>query len=325
MSRDCRTPKLVFRPTATDWRFIYSHCVNAETPSSRCFGQPFPWCAFWAAELKGLFAGYVDAKQAQNILYYDDLMLYRAQMASDRALADDISNRFDHVMVDTNRLQFSILLALKPDGRSLTVVGDDAQSIYSFRAATVRNILKFPDHFALHAEVVTLEQNYRSTEPIPSQQTASSVLPKSASPRTSGLTGRPPESCSLRWFVTTRRARSRSACSPVGKKVPAEIASGSVPNLIAQCAARNRIDRTKYSVCEVRRTRIPRCGSYQGHAGPFATSSESARIRAIGSPAFAFCICLRASGRLRQNACSIMRSRHRIQLQCWSAAVRRRM
>jgi hypothetical protein len=107
--------------------------------------------------------------------------------------------------------------------------------------------------------------------------------------------------------------------------VPAEIASGSVPNLIAQCAARNRIDRAKYSVCEVRRTRIPRCGSYQGHAGPFATSSESARIRAIGSPAFAFCICLRASGRLRQNACSIMRSRHRIQLQCWSAAVRRRM
>jgi DNA helicase-2/ATP-dependent DNA helicase PcrA len=59
-------------------------------------------------------------------------------------LAADIGGRFDHVLVDeyqdTNRLQSSILLALKPDGRGLTVVGDDAQSIYSFRAATVRNI-----------------------------------------------------------------------------------------------------------------------------------------------------------------------------------------
>ena len=63
-------------------------------------------------------------------------------------------------------LQAAILLALKPDGRGLTVVGDDAQSIYSFRAATVRNILDFPGHFKPPARVVTLEQNYRSTQPI---------------------------------------------------------------------------------------------------------------------------------------------------------------
>jgi ATP-dependent DNA helicase UvrD/PcrA len=67
---------------------------------------------------------------------------------------------------DTNRLQASILLGLKPDGQGLTVVGDDAQSIYSFRAATVRNILDFPGHFDPPARVVTLEQNYRSTQPI---------------------------------------------------------------------------------------------------------------------------------------------------------------
>ena len=70
--------------------------------------------------------------------------------------------RFDHVLVDeyqdTNRLQAAILLALKPNGQGLTVVGDDAQSIYSFRAATVRNILDFPGHFTPRAEVVTLEQ-----------------------------------------------------------------------------------------------------------------------------------------------------------------------
>ena len=66
-------------------------------------------------------------------------------------IAHDVSSRFDHILVDeyqdTNRLQASILLALKPEGNGLTVVGDDAQSIYSFRAATVRNILDFPSHF----------------------------------------------------------------------------------------------------------------------------------------------------------------------------------
>ena len=91
-------------------------------------------------------------------------------MMSEPSLAADVGGRFDHVLVDeyqdTNRLQAAILLALKPDGRGLTVVGDDAQSIYSFRAATVRNILDFPEQFEPPAAVVTLERNYRSTEPI---------------------------------------------------------------------------------------------------------------------------------------------------------------
>jgi ATP-dependent DNA helicase UvrD/PcrA len=89
---------------------------------------------------------------------------------SDAAIADDVGGRFDHVLVDeyqdTNRLQSSVLLALKPGGRGLTVVGDDAQSIYSFRAATVRNILDFPEQFSPKAEIVTLDRNYRSTQPI---------------------------------------------------------------------------------------------------------------------------------------------------------------
>jgi DNA helicase-2/ATP-dependent DNA helicase PcrA len=67
---------------------------------------------------------------------------------------------------DTNRLQSSILLALKPGGRGLTVVGDDAQVIYSFRAATMRNILDFPGQFSPPAEIITLDRNYRSTQPI---------------------------------------------------------------------------------------------------------------------------------------------------------------
>ena len=83
------------------------------------------------------------------MLDYDDLLLYWAHAMSDPEIATNLRDRFDHVLVDeyqdTNRLQASILLALKPSGRGLTVVGDDAQSIYSFRAATVRNILDFPD------------------------------------------------------------------------------------------------------------------------------------------------------------------------------------
>ena len=86
------------------------------------------------------------------MLDYDDLLLYWSHHGR-RADASPpiLSGRFDHVLVDeyqdTNRLQASILLAMKPDGRGLTVVGDDAQSIYSFRGATVRNILDFPNHF----------------------------------------------------------------------------------------------------------------------------------------------------------------------------------
>ena len=130
----------------------------------------FKWCAAWSKELKELFAAYVEAKQRQNVLDYDDLLLYWAQMVADPAIAEDIGGRFDHVLVDeyqdTNRLQASILLALKRDGRGLTVVGDDAQAIYSFRAANVRNILDFPKHFDPPAEVVTLDRNYRSTQTI---------------------------------------------------------------------------------------------------------------------------------------------------------------
>src|SRR5215467_2183601 len=149
---------------------IYSRCVNAETAIEEVLGTSYPWCAAWARELRELFASYVEAKQRQNVLDYDDLLLYWAEMLSTPALAADIGGRFDHVLVDeyqdTNRLQSSVLLALKPAGRGLTVVGDDAQSIYSFRAAIVRNILDFPEQFSPRAEIVTLDRNYRSTQPI---------------------------------------------------------------------------------------------------------------------------------------------------------------
>jgi DNA helicase-2/ATP-dependent DNA helicase PcrA len=149
---------------------IYSRAVNAQAPLEEVLGACFPWCAMWEAELRALFAAYVAAKQQQCVLDYDDLLLYWSHMMAEPAIATDVGSRFDHVLVDeyqdTNALQASILLALKPNGDGLTVVGDDAQSIYSFRAASVRNILDFPGHFTPSAKIITLERNYRSTQPI---------------------------------------------------------------------------------------------------------------------------------------------------------------
>ncbi|WP_020180848.1 ATP-dependent helicase [Methylopila sp. M107] len=149
---------------------IYSRVVNAQVPLERALGDAFPWCAGWSEELGRLFGAYVDAKQRQGVLDYDDLLLYWAQMAGEPAIAEELGRRFDHVLVDeyqdTNRLQSAILIALKPAGAGVTVVGDDAQSIYSFRAATVRNILDFPGHFDPPARIVTLDRNYRSTQAI---------------------------------------------------------------------------------------------------------------------------------------------------------------
>jgi DNA helicase-2/ATP-dependent DNA helicase PcrA len=157
-------------PTKSTCLAIYSRAINSEMPLKTVLQEHFPWCAAWDVQLREMFAGYVEAKQAQGVLDYDDLLLYWAQTVSDPALAAHIGERFDHILVDeyqdTNRLQSSILLALKPDGAGLTVVGDDAQSIYAFRAATVRNILDFPNHFSPPAAIVTLDRNYRSTQPI---------------------------------------------------------------------------------------------------------------------------------------------------------------
>ncbi len=157
-------------PAAPTCLAIYSRVVNGSLPLADALAQAFPWCAPWEAQLRALFASYVEAKQAQNVLDYDDLLLYWAEMLASPSLAREVGARFDHVLVDeyqdTNLLQASILRALKPDGAGLTVVGDDAQSIYSFRAATIRNILDFPRAFGRPARVLTLERNYRSTQPI---------------------------------------------------------------------------------------------------------------------------------------------------------------
>jgi DNA helicase-2/ATP-dependent DNA helicase PcrA len=149
---------------------IYSAVVNTQAPLNDVLQASYPWCAQWEPELKQLFLRYVEAKQHQQVLDYDDLLLYWSRMVTDPGLAGEIGDRFSHILIDeyqdTNRLQAALVLAMKPDGRGLTVVGDDAQSIYAFRGATVRNILDFPGHFTPGAVQITLDRNYRSTQPI---------------------------------------------------------------------------------------------------------------------------------------------------------------
>ena len=148
---------------------IYSRSVNAGEPIDRTVETRFPWCQEFIKELKRLFQAYVDRKEAQQSLDYDDLLLFWSALLSDPEVNKDIRSRFDCALVDeyqdTNVLQADILKRLCPDGRGLTAVGDDAQSIYSFRGATVRNILDFPDQFP-GTTIVKLEENYRSTQPI---------------------------------------------------------------------------------------------------------------------------------------------------------------
>jgi DNA helicase II / ATP-dependent DNA helicase PcrA len=178
---------------------IHSRVINTQQPLDAVLHADYPWCKPHADALKTLMRRYMAAKQAQQVLDYDDLLLYWQQMMAHAAIAQRLSQAFDHVLVDeyqdTNRLQASLLAALKPDGRGLTVVGDDAQSIYAFRGATVENILQFPQRFDPPAHVVPLARNYRSTQAILTASNAVIALAEARFAKdmwTEGPAGEPP-------------------------------------------------------------------------------------------------------------------------------------
>jgi len=156
-------------PKKTTCLAIYSRCSSGNEPIETILQRFFPWCTEWQEEMQKLFGEYVVRKQKLNVLDFDDLLLYWNQCLTDANLSESMGGRFDHILVDeyqdTNPIQASILRGMRRIKPDITAVGDDAQSIYSFRAATVRNILDFPTHFP-GTTVVTLEQNYRSTRKI---------------------------------------------------------------------------------------------------------------------------------------------------------------
>lgn len=148
---------------------IYSRMVNAQEKLTDAVEAHFPWCAEDVDGIRQIFERYGQRKREHNVFDYDDLLMFWSALARTPGVGDTVADRFDHILVDeyqdTNPVQCQLLRAMRKRYSNVMAVGDDAQSIYSFRAATVRNILDFPKHFP-GTRVVTLEQNYRSTHPI---------------------------------------------------------------------------------------------------------------------------------------------------------------
>jgi DNA helicase-2/ATP-dependent DNA helicase PcrA len=153
-------------PRASTLASIYDRVVNTGERLPLVLDRWFPWCAGEIEGVRAVFEAYTVRKRERQLLDYDDLLLFWRALGAVPGLLEGM---FDHVLVDeyqdTNTLQADILALLRPAGQGLTVVGDDAQAIYGFRAASSRNILAFPDRFP-GTTVVRLEQNYRSTPPI---------------------------------------------------------------------------------------------------------------------------------------------------------------
>jgi DNA helicase II / ATP-dependent DNA helicase PcrA len=157
-------------PKKETLHYVYSRHINTEIPPEEIIREEFPQFTDYIDDFTRIFADYLQRKQERNLVDYDDLLLFWATMLeASPELAERISSLYDHILVDeyqdTNVLQSRILRGMCRSHANITVVGDDAQSIYSFRGANFRNILEFPKQFA-GTTIVTLEQNYRSTKPI---------------------------------------------------------------------------------------------------------------------------------------------------------------
>jgi DNA helicase-2/ATP-dependent DNA helicase PcrA len=157
-------------PKKETLHYIYSRHLNTEHTVEEILEQEYPQFVEFTREILRIFAEYTSRKSERNLVDYDDLLLFWALMLEQApAIADRIAGLHDHILVDeyqdTNLLQARILRGACRRHRNITVVGDDAQSVYSFRGASFRNILDFPRQFP-DTKIVTLEQNYRSTQPI---------------------------------------------------------------------------------------------------------------------------------------------------------------
>jgi DNA helicase II / ATP-dependent DNA helicase PcrA len=157
-------------PKKETLQYVYSRHINTGIAVDDIVREEYPQFVDYLEDFGKIYRDYVRRKQERNLVDYDDLLLFWALMLeASPELRQRIAGMYDHVLVDeyqdTNVLQARILRGMCCGHSNITVVGDDAQSIYSFRGANFRNILDFPKQFA-GATMVTLEQNYRSTQPI---------------------------------------------------------------------------------------------------------------------------------------------------------------
>ncbi len=157
-------------PRAQTMLDIYSRTVNAQTPLAEVLAESFPWCEEHRDALREIFRAYGARKRALGLLDLDDLLLYWRALAADEVHRAAHRGRRSTTSSSTStrtstacRSTSCAACARRRPG--LTVVGDDFQAIYGFRAASARHILDFPEQFP-GTHTVTLERNYRSTTPI---------------------------------------------------------------------------------------------------------------------------------------------------------------
>lgn len=149
---------------------IYSKSINKVTPTKQIIADEFPQFAHCEDKIIEVHKAYVAYKRENSVLDYDDLLLYiKLLLENNDGLRKRLSNEYKYIMVDeyqdTNTLQADVIRLLASEHNNIMAVGDDAQSIYSFRGANFRNILDFPRLFE-NTKIIKLEQNYRSTQNI---------------------------------------------------------------------------------------------------------------------------------------------------------------
>jgi DNA helicase-2/ATP-dependent DNA helicase PcrA len=148
---------------------LYSRAVNTGRPVSAVVAEVAPWADADVEAIISICQAYVERKRSRGLLDFDDLLLYWRAAAADERLGPVLAGAFDHVLVDeyqdVNDLQVDLLRSLRAPDPRLSVVGDDAQAVYSFRAAEPRHILDFPADFP-GARTVVLQTNYRSRQPV---------------------------------------------------------------------------------------------------------------------------------------------------------------
>jgi DNA helicase-2/ATP-dependent DNA helicase PcrA len=156
-------------PRAATIADVYTRSVNTGRPARDVIATDFPWTEPHTEPVLAVLKAYVARKRQRGLLDFDDLLLYWRSLLAQPAIAERLRQRWDHVLVDeyqdVNRVQVDIVTGLRPDGRGLTVVGDDAQAVYGFRGASGDHLLDL--HLTLPgATVVKLERNFRSRQPL---------------------------------------------------------------------------------------------------------------------------------------------------------------
>ncbi len=264
---------------------IYSRTVNAGEKLGDVLKRHYPWCIDEADGIRQVFQAYTGRKREQNVLDYDDLLLFWKALATSPQTREQLASMFDHVLVDeyqdTNALQADILEGMRPADtpRNITVVGDDAQSIYGFRAATVRNILEFPTRFA-GATVIRLEQNYRSITPILAATNAAIALSPQRHEKTLWSAREGARMPVLRTCLDEAEqcdfvCRSVLAASRGGRG--AQAAGRAVPRRASLGSARGGAGATQHPVREVRRVEVPGGRAREGRAVVAAGVGEPVR------------------------------------------------